>query len=45
MTSNVYILFLNRSLAVIMYRTNLQCSLTTGFAANNIAKAAGVAKF
>ena len=45
MTSNVYILVLNRSLAVIMYHTSLQCSFTTGFAANNIVKAASVAKF
>ena len=45
MTSNVYILVLNRSLAVITYRTNLQCSFTTGFAVNNIVKAASVAKF
>ena len=45
MTSNVYILVLNRSLAVIMYQTNLQCSFTAGFAANNIVKAASLAKF
>ena len=45
MTSNVYILVLNRSLAVITYWTNLQCSFTAGFAANNIVKAASVAKF
>ena len=45
MTSNVYILVLNRSLVVITYRTNLQCSLTAGYAVNNIVKAASVAKF
>ena len=45
MTSNVYFLVMNRSLAVITYRTNLQCSFTAGFAANNIVKAASVAKF
>ena len=45
MTSNVYILVLNRSLAMMTYRTNLQCSFTAGYAANNIVKAARVAKF
>ena len=45
MTSNMYILVLNRYLAVITYRTNLQCSFTAGFAVNNIVKAGSVAKF
>ena len=36
MTFNVYILVLNRALAVIMYRTNLQSSLTATFSLNNI---------
>ena len=45
MTSNVYILVLNRSFTVITYGTNLQCSFTACFAATNIVKAASVAKF
>ena len=45
MTSNTYILVLNRCLAVIKYRTNLQYSFTASFVANNIVKAASVARF
>ena len=39
------ILVMNRSLAVITYQTNLQCSFTAGFVGNNIVKAASVTKF